>query len=301
MKKIIWGITLFLILMSFWYLFIKKYDYQVTFKEKTAPGTVFQGAISWSSNLSKSDSIESEIFSKKEFSSIVQRFKSKDSKFEFEWSINGINDSITQIKVGIVDTENSLKNRIKILFSSSKIVELSVNLLKKFKGELENHLKKQKVSFIGEAEIPEMFCAYIKMNGNLSSKAQNMIGDNAFFMEFLNSNNIKIVGKPFIEVNSWDIKNQLISYNFCFPVEKKSVMPEHRDIKFKTISKKKSILALYNGNYRTSDRAWFYLYDYALRNNIKIENTPLEIFYDNPFIGGDELNWKTEVFMPIKK
>ena len=27
---------------------------------------------------------------------------------------------------------------------------------------------------------------------------------------------------------------------------------------------------------------------------------PLEFFYNNPHYGGDELNWKAEIYMPIK-
>ena len=58
--------------------------------------------------------------------------------------------------------------------------------------------------------------------------------------------------------------------------------------------------AIYNGNYITSDRAWYSLHDYANKNNIKIEENPTEIFHNNPNMGGDELKWKTEVFIPIK-
>jgi len=43
------------------------------------------------------------------------------------------------------------------------------------------------------------------------------------------------------------------------------------------------------------------LLDYAQKNNIPVEKKPIEIFYNNPNMGGDGLDWTTEVFMPIKE
>ena len=62
---------------------------------------------------------------------------------------------------------------------------------------------------------------------------------------------------------------------------------------------KKALMAIYNGNYITSDRAWYALLDYAEKNEIPITGLPLEIFYNNPNMGADEKNWKAEVFMPF--
>ncbi len=39
--------------------------------------------------------------------------------------------------------------------------------------------------------------------------------------------------------------------------------------------------------------------DHSLKNNITIEHKPFEIFYNNPNLGGNDLVWKAEIFMPI--
>jgi len=62
----------------------------------------------------------------------------------------------------------------------------------------------------------------------------------------------------------------------------------------------KVIKATYNGNYITSDRAWYSLLQYAKNNNLEVSQHLLEIFYSNPNMGGDELDWKAEIFLPIK-
>lgn len=72
-------------------------------------------------------------------------------------------------------------------------------------------------------------------------------------------------------------------------------------MKFKTIAPIKGLRASYFGNFRTSDRAWFALMDYAKRKGVGLENKPLEHFLANPFNGGDELSWETQIIIPIAK
>ena len=38
--------------------------------------------------------------------------------------------------------------------------------------------------------------------------------------------------------------------------------------------------------------------DYAKKNDLKIKNIALEHFLANPFNGGNELEWETQIIMP---
>ena len=113
-------------------------------------------------------------------------------------------------------------------------------------------------------------------------------------------NDIGLNGKPFIEIMDWDMEKDSIHYNFCYPIIKTDSLPSHKLIKYKQFNGKKALKAIYNGNYITSDRAWYALIDYANKENIEIEYRPVEIFYNNPNMGGNELSWKAEIFLPIK-
>ena len=72
-------------------------------------------------------------------------------------------------------------------------------------------------------------------------------------------------------------------------------------IQYKQYNQVTALKAVYNGNYITSDRAWYALLDYAKQNNIAVNNNPVEVFYNNPNYGGDEMRWKAEIYMPIKE
>lgn len=298
-KKIAAGSLSLLIVSLVWYFFIKKYDYVVTFNVKTSPGIIFQGTLDWEENLMRTDSISSQIVSKTPFSNIVQELRLKDSTLIFNWFYTGINDSVSKVEVGVIDKKNSFLNRINLPFSSEGIKKIAVNKVKNFKSVLEQHLKTHIVKMNGISEIPEQFCAYISIESTMETKAQQMISNNSTIMLFLRENHIQIAGKPFLEVYEWNIQTQKVKYNYCFPIKQSDSLPQNNEVKFKKINSKKALKATYYGNYRTSDRAWFSIYDYAIRNNITIENTPLEIFYNNPFMGGNELEWRAEIFMPI--
>ncbi|MEH6777641.1 MAG: AraC family transcriptional regulator, partial [Maribacter arcticus] len=68
---------------------------------------------------------------------------------------------------------------------------------------------------------------------------------------------------------------------------------------YKKLETTKGIKAIYNGNYITSDRAWYALLRYAKTNGLNVAPNPIEIFYNNPDMGGNSLNWKTEVYLPL--
>jgi effector-binding domain-containing protein len=104
-----------------------------------------------------------------------------------------------------------------------------------------------------------------------------------------------------IVVNSWNREADSLDFNFCFPIVRSERLPEYPGISYKRIFSKKALKAVYNGNYITSDRAWYALLDYAHRNNIPVEETPVEVFYNNPNMGGNALTWKAEIFLPIKE
>jgi len=42
------------------------------------------------------------------------------------------------------------------------------------------------------------------------------------------------------------------------------------------------------------------LIDYA-KNDIALTELPMEVFHSNPNMGGNELEWKAEIYMPLKE
>ena len=299
-KKVLIVLSILFSIFLIWYFFIKENDYTISFKVNTATGTVFQGIQEWANSQSiKEEGEKFTTIEKRNFDFIKLHNTNGNDQFEYSWEIDPINDSITKVNVGIKELGYGFYNKITVPFFNTKFKEDKIKLITTFKDGLNDHLKKFKVKIDGPGSSKEVFVAYISLKGVLQNKAQTLISNDAVITGFLFDNNIKIKGRPYIEITKWNFETEALDFNYCFPIDPNTKIVESDEIKFKTIPAMKGIKATYYGNMRTSDRAWFALIDYAKRNGYKISNQPLENYLDNPFNGGNELSWKTEIIMPF--
>ncbi len=279
-----------------WYLVIKPYDYLVTFKVNTTAGTINQSLKLWNLSLDQSNPIEQD-----NIKSVTQNIIIKDASYRYNWKISSVNDSVSKVKVYITDLNNSLKNKITIPFSNTAFEQRTTSIVTNFARQLNEHLKAIKITVIGESSTLSTYCAYISIKESQLKKAKGMMQHYSFLNSFLPSKGVTMNGPPFIEVTNWNMQKDSITYNFCFPIIKSDSLPKHKDVNYKQYQGVKALKAIYNGNYMTSDRAWYALLEEAKLKHIEINQTPVEVFYSNPNFGGDELNWKAEIFMPLKK
>jgi len=286
---------LILLTMLIWYLFIKPYDYLVTFKANTFPGTINQTIKLWSKTIDPHSKI-----TQNEVQNISQELTINDTTYYYRWKLQPLTDSTSKVKVYVKDVDHSLSNKIKIPFSETDFEKTTKRTLLDFNEKLTEHLKNFKVKIIGKDTFTDTYCAYIPIKSTQLQKAKEMKQNYLLLSDFVISNKIELNGTPMAEITKWDISTDSIHYNFCFPIIKSDSLPLHNLIKYKQLSIKSSLKAIYNGNYITSDRAWYSLLDYAEKSNIEIIPKPIEVYNNNPNMGGDELRWKTEVYMPIK-
>jgi effector-binding domain-containing protein len=283
--------VLVVVLFSFlgWYFLLKQSDYTITFKVNAATGTIFQGIVEWTTTQSKNQNEIYTVLEKRNFDFIKQQMKKGNEEMEYTWDMKSINDSMTNVTIGVKDLNHSFYNRLTAPFVSTK-----------FRTEQIDHIDDFKIRIDGKGSSEEIYVAYISLKSILQEKAQTMIGYDAKIVGYLDKNKIKIIGyRPYLEVTDWDQDKEIVSFNYCFPISKNTKYVPDNDVKFKTIPALKGLQATYFGNYRTSDRAWFALLDYAKKNDIKLENKPLEHFLANPFNGGNELEWETKIIIPF--
>ena len=277
-----------------WFLFLKPYDYLVSFKVKTLPGTINQSIKLWNTSLDGA-----RIESSDDILDLKQIVPYNDSTFRYHYKIDPINDSTSMVKVYVTYLEHSFKNRITYPLFHTDFEKRVKNSMVELSDNLKEHVSRFKVKIDGESEIKETYCAFISIECSQIEKALGMMKNYSVLTNALVGSNIELSGRPFIAVNNWDMKNDSIKFDFCYPIKNMDSVFQHPTISFKKIEGKSALKATYNGNYITSDRAWYALLDYADKNNINVENQPFEVFHNNPNIGGDELLWSVDVYMPI--
>ena len=294
MKKISAIIGFILVGFLLWYLIIKPYDYLVTFKVKTSAGTINQTIKLWNTSIANLNPVKQE-----NIANLSQQIEVKDSIHNYKWSISPLNDSISKVNVYVTDKEHSFANRISIPFGTTDFEKRIEYTVTDFIAKLKEHLKKIKVTVVGKDTTRSTYAAYISVKGLQIEKARGMMQNYSLLTSVLSAENIEMNGTPFVEITNWNTKNDSIAYNFCFPVIKSDSLPIDPRIQYKQYNGVKALKATYNGNYITSDRAWYALLDYAENHDIVVDKKPLEVFYSNPNFGGDELQWEAEIFMPV--
>ena len=278
-----------------WYLFIKPYEFQISFTAKALPGTIEQTIKRWNGSLRNT-----KIINQKIGYSIEQEITEGKHTYVYHWKYSSVDDLTTRVNVYITEPGNSILNKILVPFTESEIERSSEIKVQNFYKVIKKLLANTGVNVEGISEIKGTYCVFIPLRTSQRGKASGMMKNYPLISAFVLENNIQTNGLPIVEITNWDIENDSISYNFCFPIIQTDSLPIHDVLKYKLLANTKAIKAVYNGNYITSDRAWYVLNQYARKHGMEINNTPIEQFSNNPNFGGNEKEWKADIFMPLK-
>jgi effector-binding domain-containing protein len=302
MKKVLTGVLLVLLLVLGWFLFIKKYDYRFHFDAKYGPGVVYQELRSLEQFSVFQNSPEIINLDTELYSELDQKVNFKNNQLELHWELEPKNDSITDILL-YVSSPHKVKNRLSILnpFSKSDYVDSLTNIFVDFGKQLrlkQNSYGVKVIDSIVYSPSLECICRSAS-NIKVSQKASQMVQDIVPLESFLLDHDLKLNGYPFVKVTRWDREEDLIDYDFCFPVNlAQDIKPDHR-VDFRQVSSSTSLKAIYNGNYRSSDFAWYDLMYKAEQEGYKTSGLPLEIFFNNPKSEINAPGWKAEVYLPV--
>lgn len=277
-----------------WYLFIKSHDFRIHFTTKDIPGIIDQTIKIWELSLADSDVL------KEETDFFTHRIKKNDRIFYFQWVLAPLTDSTTHVSVLVKEPANSVANRLKIPFTQTFVEQASENLVRNLIEDLKEHAKWTKINVVGLSHIKEKFCICVALKTPQMGKAQGMMKHYNFLSYFIASNEMITDGVPVIEITNWNRQEDSLYYNFCYPIVAQDSIPSDSTLFYRHIPSQKALKAIYNGNYITSDRAWYALLAYAEKYDCEVIGEPIEFFYDNPNFGGNELEWTTEIFLPVK-
>ena len=297
MKKVLLSTGMLLLVALTGYLFVYPYDYIVRFEAGTFPGTINQTIKIWNDEVG----IEGEPVVQENLYHLEQTVRVGDSVYAFHWEIEPLTDTTSLVTVKIRDRYNSLKNKLAVPFGRSAVGGVSKKTVRDFADRLNTHLGEFRVKIEGEAELPGTFYAYVNVKTDQHHKAAGMMDNFMLLSDILAESGTALNGPPMIVVNEWDRETDSLDFNFCFPIIRSDRLPQYPGVEYKRIFPKPAIKAVYNGNYITSDRAWYALLDYAGRNGLEVEDTPVEVFFNNPNLGGNALAWKAEVYLPLKE
>ncbi|MGB5509068.1 AraC family transcriptional regulator [Robiginitalea sp.] len=297
MKKTVFGILIVLLVAFIGYFIIYPYDYIIRFEANTFPGTINQSIKLWD----KTVGVPGNPLVQEDLYHLEQHVQAGDSVHIYNWEITPLTENTSRVTVRIKDRDHSWKNKLLVPFTEAEVERSGIKHVTDFVNDLNDHIDLFKVQIDGEAELPSTFYAYVNLKTNQHGKAGGMMDTYMMLSDVLIRSNVTMNGPPMILVDQWDRETDSLEYRFCFPIIRSDKLPQHPKIKYNRIFPKPALKATYNGNYITSDRAWYALLNYAEKNGLEVEETPVEVFFNNPNMGGDALQWKAEVYLPLKE
>ena len=293
MKRFIVILVILVLGISGWFI-SRPYDVKVRLEFRTFPGTIIQTIKTWGNGL-----YQVEYVSQDSTVSITQRVLANEITHLIDWQLEMKNDSICELTAFISNETGTFGERLMIPFQETRLEASARQLMSEFRLVMKELLNDTKVEVQGITETDSVFCVFMPLESVQQGKAYGMMSSFSLLTDFILENELVSKGPPIIEVEDWSISSDKLLYNFCFPIVPNDSLPVSTYFSYKWMAPKKALKAVYNGNYINSDRAWFALVAFADRNDIAIERKPIEVFYNNPNLGGNETDWKAEIFMPI--
>ena len=292
-KWISLGLLVVMALAGFWYFLIKDHDYRIGFQTTAAPGSIYLRTLHWKPERTRT-------LDKVPYRELSQELKLKGNRVKLKWEFTPINDSVTRVEATVQSTEDIFLERLRLLVGQSAQQVKMREELEVFRTLLEKDKELFDIRVIGEATQPESLCACIPLENQMEKKAAGMMQNIGLLQEYMRQHELQLEGKPRVKVTRWDYSTNRISFDFCFPVSPEKELPDTPLIKIKEIPSQKAIKALFRGNYIFSHHAWLQLLNYAQIHDFEVAGEPLEIFINNPELGGDSRNWEAEVYLPVK-
>ena len=289
----------FLAFVTMSYLFVFPYHYKVSFSTKQPPGVVFDHLRAWP-EFDQNDTVQVANQDMALYHSLIQNIDHPKGALLVDWSIKRQNDSSTRVEGRFSAINETLKEKIRLPFGQSFVPQSSIALTESLALGLIEKSKNFKTHSISDTIMSSIFCAYIPVHTKEAKKAEGMLRQISTVMNYIKDNNITLNGDPFITVSHWDPDAQDLSFDFCFPIDSLAARPSDPEVRFKTLSSRRYLKAIFNGNYRISQQGWYTLLDYAQRNEIELGPEIIEIYRNDPHEGGDSMEWVAELLMPVK-
>lgn len=303
MKKIVVSIVLIILLAligGIAYLLIRPCDYRAHFTVKTTPDIVYFNILNWDNWNRKQANSKIEITSKNPVRNVSKKVLLNDTTLIFNWEFKPLNDSITMVRVCVSDPDRKLYNRLTVPFINTPFKNSVRGNLLDIKTRLELILKTFHYEFTGYDQFEKKSCVYINLKSTPRGKARAMMENVIELNQFVRQNNLELDGNPFVLVHDWNEFKDSINFDFCFPITRTDAVPEHPEIKFKTVEGMDAIKTDFYGNYSITNITWYNLSEEANKLGYRSNHKLIEVYFNDPHSGGNELEWKAEIYLGIE-
>jgi hypothetical protein len=292
-------ILLVMLIGTIVFLLQRPCDYRASFTVGTSPDVAYFHILNWHTWNRKQAASIIEVTGREPVSHVSHEVSPKDTNLIFRWEISATDDSTTLVRACVSDPDRKWINRLTVPFLTTAF-ENSVrgNLLDMIR-RLDLMLQTFHYEFKGYSTFEERSCVCMALSSTQRGKAGAMISSVTALNQFVRQHDLVLEGDPFVVVHNWNEYQDSIHFEFCFPIGRSDAVPAHPEIRLKRVEAMKAIKTEFHGNYSISDITWYNLVEEAGRLGHQRNGKLVEVYYHDPHAGGNELEWKADIYLGI--
>lgn len=302
-RKILISVTLIaaaVLIAGLAYLYRRPCDYTASFTVNTSADVAYFNILKWKMWNRKQTGSEIKISARDPVTYVTSQVFLKDTTLLFQWEFERQGDSATRVRTCVSDPDRRLKNSLTAPFFNTPFRKSVRSNLLDIMRRMEIMLETFTYEFRGPAQFDRRECVFINVNSTVRGKAASMIATVTELNQFVKQNGLGLDGDPFVVIHDWEATSDSINFDFCFPVKNHETIPSHPLIRFGTVNEMNALKTEFHGNYSITDISWHNLSEEAKKQGHKDNGTIIEVYYNDPHGGGDELKWKADIYLGIE-
>lgn len=195
-------------------------------------------------------------------------------------------------KLAFVFQEKSLKERMQPKFERG---------LENLQNEIRKEMESYSINVDGITQHGGGYYMYIATASKMSQVTERMENMISEVGNYMTSNNIEIIGKPFILYNEWNQDRGTAIYSAAYFTPSEVVTPAESSVLNGFMPNQKTLKTTLNGNYDNLEEAWDKAYDYINQNGLTINEDAdaFEVYVVGPKDNANPAEWITQIYIPL--
>lgn len=226
----------------------------------------------------------------KSISDIYWKFEEKNDSTLVTWGLKG--DQTFMEKASFLFQDESLGEMMKPKFEKG---------LSNLKAEIRKEMESYTINVDGITQHGGGYYMYLTTASKISQVTDRMEKMVSEVGNYMTSNNIEIIGKPFILYNEWNVERGTAIYSAAYFTPSEVITPQESAVLNGFMPNQKTLKTTLNGDYDNLQEAWEKAYTYITSNGLTVseESEGFEVYVVGPKDNANPAEWITQIYIPL--
>lgn len=228
-----------------------------------------------------------------------------ESTSDIYWEFEPQGDS-TRVTWGMIG-EQSFMEKAAFIFQDESLKEMMQPMFEKGLNNLQEELRVKMNSYSinieGVTQHGGGYYMYITTASKISQVNERMVKMITEVGNFMNTNNIEQVGKPFVLYNEWNEDQATAIYSAAYFTPSEVITTSESSVLNGFMPNQRTLKTTLKGDYDNLQEAWDNSYAYLQKNGMQIDEDAkaFEVYVTGPKDNANPAEWITNIYIPLEQ